>query len=199
MTKGISKHKLKKFGLLPNTKKIFFVFIMAIAMVAMLAFGGTYAFFTAKSNVVLESDGITAGHIEISTGSVTKLEKAFEAAYAVPGNTLWDLNISVDTTKTNVDSYVFAKWTLDEGGVVLTVDKCNWTQLKNGETPVEGVYYKEVGASETAVAFTTKVVFATSNGNDAQDAVIDCGVTFHAAQKDYMTPYEAAQACGLAS
>ena len=41
---------------------------MAIVMVAMLAFGGTYAYFTATS-ADLESKTFTAGNVEITSNS----------------------------------------------------------------------------------------------------------------------------------
>jgi predicted ribosomally synthesized peptide with SipW-like signal peptide len=58
----MTKLKSKKM-----TKSTFAVIIMAILMVAMLAFGGTYAWFTAKATTI-KSEGITTGKILLTSG-----------------------------------------------------------------------------------------------------------------------------------
>ena len=76
---------------------------MAVAMVAMLAFGGTFAYFTATTDVTGQ---VTVGTVEISTGATTTITAA--STYAVPGATIYN-NQSVSLTNTStVDIYVFA-------------------------------------------------------------------------------------------
>ena len=58
---------MKKLKSKKMTKSTFAIIIMAIAMVAMLAFGGTYAYFTA-TGTTLATDGVTTGTIKIATG-----------------------------------------------------------------------------------------------------------------------------------
>ena len=47
------------------TKSTFAIIIMAIAMVAMLAFGGTYAYFTATAQD--KTGSIKTSHVKLST------------------------------------------------------------------------------------------------------------------------------------
>ena len=61
----MTKLKSKKM-----TKSTFAIIIMAIAMVAMLAFGGTYAYFTAQAKEV-ESE-ITMGHVHLTSQATEK-------------------------------------------------------------------------------------------------------------------------------
>ena len=74
-------------------------------MVAMLAFGGTFAYFTAEAN---DATGTTTvGTVEISTGASATIAEATD--FAVPGSTIYE-NQSVKLTNTStVDIYVFAK------------------------------------------------------------------------------------------
>ena len=87
------------------SKSTFAIIIMAVAMVAMLAFGGTFAYFTAEAN---DATGTTTvGTVEISTGASATIAEATD--FAVPGSTIYE-NQSVKLTNTStVDIYVFAK------------------------------------------------------------------------------------------
>lgn len=78
----MTKLKSKKM-----TKSTFAVIIMAILMVAMLAFGGTYAWFTAQAKTIA-SNGVTTGKI------ILHADGAFTTSKSVmPGDSL------VDSTK----------------------------------------------------------------------------------------------------
>ena len=55
------------------TKSTFAIIIMGIVMVAMLAFGGTFAYFTAKTSAI-KSDPITTGLISLKAGDKVTLE-----------------------------------------------------------------------------------------------------------------------------
>ena len=167
-------------------------------MVAMLAFGGTFAYFTSKTSTVSASK-VTTGHVAVALGTKNSITKAFTADFAVPGDTVWSVDLDVDTSKTNVKTYVFATWTLtNESGVKLTVTApaaATWKQLKNGETDVAGVFYAEVEAATTSLSFTSTVVFDTTNGNDTMDKEVSCSVSFAQAQFDHMeSAYAAYQA-----
>ena len=82
------------------TKSTFAIIIMAIIMVAMLAFGGTYAYFTATAYT--KSASVTTGTIRLQSGSkVEAVEKL-----VVYNDTVLDA-IDYNAEDTNVASYIF--------------------------------------------------------------------------------------------
>ena len=155
-------------------------------MVAMLAFGGTFAYFTATATKI-DSDTVTTGTVAIANGEGASITKTFTADYAVPGDTLWTVNVTLNSTS-NVKTYIFAIWELtNESNATLTVSPpSGWTPLTDGESSnVEGVYYQEVEADTDSVSYASNVVFATSNGNNMQGKTISCSLQFHASQFDH--------------
>lgn len=100
----MTKTKKKKMS-----KSTFAIIIMAIAMVAMLAFGGTYAYFTATATTK------TTG--EFTTGSI-KLEANDDAKFTasltnvVPGDELSTGALTLETTSSGTDSYIAIRVTI---------------------------------------------------------------------------------------
>ena len=100
----MTKTKKKKMS-----KSTFAIIIMAVVMVAMLAFGGTYAYFTATATK--KSTG------EFTTGSI-KLESNKEATFVtglkdvVPGDKLTTGPLTLTTTSVGTDSYIAIKVTI---------------------------------------------------------------------------------------
>ena len=159
---------------------------MAVAMVAMLAFGGTYAYFTASAGAAIESGSVTTGHVELGLGSNKTITK-FANDYAVPGDTLWDISIDVDN-KSNVKTYIFADWTLtNTDGLVLETTASTWTAVPGHAN----AFYVEAAAN-TDQTFTTKIVLATSNDNTKMDKTISCSVSFKSIQFDHFDDAQAA-------
>ena len=76
------------------------IFIMAIAMVAMLAFGGTYAFFSATANS--HSSDVTTGTIRLVSGKT----QTVKVDSAVKGDSVLG-TVSFDATGTTAKSFVF--------------------------------------------------------------------------------------------
>lgn len=101
----MTKTKKKKMS-----KSTFAIIIMAVVMVAMLAFGGTYAYFTATATK--KSTG------EFTTGSI-KLEANDEANFVtgltdvVPGDALTTGPLTLTTTSEGTDSYIAIKVTIE--------------------------------------------------------------------------------------
>ena len=101
----MTKTKKKKMS-----KSTFAIIIMAIAMVAMLAFGGTYAYFTATATKK------TTG--EFTTGSI-KLEANDDASFTgsltnvVPGDELSTGALTLETTSSGTDSYIAIRVTIE--------------------------------------------------------------------------------------
>ncbi len=100
----MTKTKKKKMS-----KSTFAIIIMAVVMVAMLAFGGTYAYFTATATK--KSTG------EFTTGSI-KLEANDDATFetgltnVVPGDALTTGPLTLTTTSVGTDSYIAIKVTI---------------------------------------------------------------------------------------
>lgn len=100
----MTKTKKKKMS-----KSTFAIIIMAVVMVAMLAFGGTYAYFTATATK--KSTG------EFTTGSI-KLEANDDATFVtgltdvVPGDKLTTGPLTLTTTSAGTDSYIAIKVTI---------------------------------------------------------------------------------------
>ena len=104
------------------SKSTFAIIIMAVVMVAMLAFGGTYAYFTATATKK------TTG--EFTTGSI-KLEANDDATFetgltnVVPGDKLTTGPLTLTTTSAGTDSYIAIKVTIkatDAKGAPLVLD-----------------------------------------------------------------------------
>ena len=178
--------------------------IMAIAMVAMLAFGGTYAYFTADAATISGTDAKT-GKIELTNGSAaitTSFDGSAAGKFAVPGDTLWAVNVTPVNGDTNVKTYVFATWGVEDTDAVLEVaskldgdDEDELPDGVDGWFPLDGedgVYYTIVDAGEEIPAFKDSVVFATSNKNNMMNLTIKCSIQFRSIQYDYAgTPAEA--------
>ena len=102
--KKMTKTKKRKMS-----KSTFAIIIMAVVMVAMLAFGGTYAYFTATATKK------TTG--EFTTGSI-KLEANDDATFVsgltnvVPGDALTTGPLTLTTTSAGTDSYIAIKVTI---------------------------------------------------------------------------------------
>ncbi len=179
--------------------------IMSIAMVAMLAFGGTFAYFTATAGAAIEGGSVKTGTVALGLGETKTITSTYNATdtFAVPGDTLWDIALDIDTSGSNVAIYVFATWSLtNSGNVTLTGTEMptGWSQLKDeSEADVTGVYYRAVAATENSIDYTASIKFAESNGTTAMDQTISCSVSFCAAQQGNLSVLAAAKEAGAYS
>ncbi len=161
------------------TKSTFAIIIMGIVMVAMLAFGGTFAYFTAKTSEVKGS--FTTGKISISDGAVTVAKKEL----VLPTETV----ISKVSFKNNSDrgAYLFVKVSATYGAdektattavpsdVLNVTPKGTWTKVE-GVAGVEGVYSMQTtdAAPQTgdidvcdAITFNADVLYVDGSYNEA--------------------------------
>ena len=136
--------------------------IMGIVMVAMLAFGGTFAYFTATTTA--KTGTFKTGIVNLSAGDYT-----ISTSTLVPGDAIVDKAVTYEN-KSDVATYVFVKYEV-------AVDKTSEVQLPAGTTvdslieaeglgdgwtkldEVNGVYYK---ALDAAAADTKTLTFATA-------------------------------------
>ena len=97
------------------SKSTFAIIIMAVAMVAMLAFGGTFAYFTATASQA--SGSVTTGTVQLGANTMATLV----ADNVVSGQQLFGADSKVQvTSKSNVDTWVFITFsaTMDGGTLV---------------------------------------------------------------------------------
>ena len=107
----MTKMKSKKM-----TKSTFAIIIMAIAMVAMLAFGGTYAYFTAQTKT-LNTGELTIGTVKLTSDGTAKIAAT---GTILPGATLISGNIGY-TNAATVKTLVAVVMTIKIGDEDLTV------------------------------------------------------------------------------
>ena len=136
----MTKLKSKKM-----TKSTFAVIIMAVVMVAMLAFGGTYAYFTAEAKDVTGT--ATTGYVRLTSN-----QDAFKSikTNVLPGDSLitGDIVIATVATTDGSGNYVAVKVTVtaeDKEGNDVT-SELGFTTITPGEdwaetTSNSGIYY----------------------------------------------------------
>ena len=147
------------------TKSTFAIIIMGIVMVAMLAFGGTFAYFTSTTGTKAINE-ITTGTVKLTaTGQVKTIE-----GLLMPGDVLCDA-VKVTTAGSTVDTYVIVEFEFSAGNSGITAALKTSTDgkwAKYGETN----YYiwSDTTGAPKAVAKDTElsvvdVIKFTSNSN----------------------------------
>jgi len=184
--------KMTKLKAKKMSKSTFAVIIMAIVMVAMLAFGGTYAYFTDTQSV--GSQAFTTGKIDLTAGSVTQLQ----AAKLMPGDTLTTTG-SVSLSDDSDDAYVGLIYTESLGTntgnkLVASItggENKAWTKAEVTVDETDYVVYVYTGAGTTPVAaeatnnFTISVTLDWTAGNEYQAQTgISVGLEARAVQLD---------------
>ena len=142
----MTKLKSKKM-----TKSTFAIIIMAIAMVAMLAFGGTYAYFTATATT--NSASIKTGYVGLiaSTIDATNSDYELTVTNAFPGDVLIANPVTV-TAETSDTKGVYVAVKFEVEGVtdianLFKLDTTKW-QLVSDNT------YVYISAADTAAKLT---------------------------------------------
>ncbi len=161
----MTKMKSKKM-----TKSTFAIIIMGIVMVAMLAFGGTFAYFTATA--APKSSSITTGTIKLTVNDVV----TSSSTNAVYGDVVLGA-ITYDATGTNAASYVFVKLTATSTGATFTELFGADLAVKEGWTKVDGltldanttVYSREVAATGATTYPFLDELKITASPNWVQD------------------------------
>ena len=108
--KKMTKTKKRKMS-----KSTFAIIIMAVVMVAMLAFGGTYAYFTATASE--KEATFTTGLVRLQGNDATFVSSVNDI---VPGDALTSAAITLQTTSEGTNSYVAIRFTLTAGDADLT-------------------------------------------------------------------------------
>ena len=141
---------------------------MGIVMVAMLAFGGTFAYFTATS--ADKNTTVTLGYVSLTTDAATSLN--ITKTIAVPGDELLkDATVTL-SNKSTVATYIFVSFSttgdIPASAITSTIVGAEGTTL----TPVENetnVYYIDAAANKdykgiVNVALSTELSENNHNG-----------------------------------
>ena len=100
----MTKTKKKKMS-----KSTFAIIIMAVVMVAMLAFGGTYAYFTATATTKTTGE-FTTGSIKLEAND--GVDFTADLTNVVPGDELSTGALTLQTTSSGTDSYIAIRVTI---------------------------------------------------------------------------------------
>ncbi len=158
--------KINKLG-----KSTFVIAILSFVLVAVLAFGGTYAYFSAT--VAQKTDSITMGTLNLSltadSADVTaeSTNKIFVTGFAVPNQKIiLDKELAVDLGTTNINAYVRV-----QAKVEVLDSEGNDTLFTDEITTQDGLTEADVVGFNTTVAGWTYhegFFYLTSDGKAAK-------------------------------
>ena len=197
----MTKLKSKKM-----TKSTFAIIIMAVIMVAMLAFGGTYAYFTATAGEI-KSDELTTARVKLGVPTITTVANT---TLLLPGQPITTAPISI-ANESNVDTYVFVTVSIDvtkgneavvlknKAGAELTDAQAFGFGISDAGTGFtkfveldgqEGVYWSRVNADTTSANFVNSLTLSadvhsqstTTAEGDAMTATVVITVTANSIQ-----------------
>ena len=187
------------------SKSTFAVILMAIAMIAMLAFGGTYAYFTASATANLDEAKITTATIKLGANGKAKLSSTQELI--VPKD-----EITLEATVNNgsdEEIWAFVAYSLKDAPATAELKLKAEGGISEGWALVSGtknVYAKRFAVSENVAfeaIFTYDDTLNSVNGADVvgMGTEITAEVEFAATQyrhlEDVADAYAAAVAASL--
>ena len=157
--------KINKLG-----KSTFVIAILSFLLVAVLAFGGTYAYFSNASEKL--GGTFTTGTITMNLEDKASEKFVTDGQYVVPGQPIITEAISVDTN-TTVNTIMFAvvKATVNTPGTAIAIGA--------GEAiafTVADAWNNEVGLEDGSVAYVYKSgdnFYFNDNGEDTKDFTTD--------------------------
>ena len=122
-------------------------------MVAMLAFGGTFAYFTATS--ADKNTTVTLGYVSLTTDAATSLN--ITKTVAVPGDKLLDNAEVTLTNASTVSTYIFVSFSVVNGDIpeAMITSNINGKDEATKLTPVPdetNVYYIDAAATTNYTA-----------------------------------------------
>ena len=191
--------KINKLG-----KSTFVIAILSFLLVAVLGFGGTYAYFSANSDAY--GNTFTTGHVTMT--APTEVTSVTADSLVVPGQPIIDKALSVGT-KANVDSVLFAvvaatvtgtgtdisigntaedeiKLAVDAGWTPLTTTTTGTTVYVYGTT--NGVFKDAAITTDNAKPFTANPIYLDKEvkGEKNMDVEVTLTITFYITQADYL-------------
>lgn len=170
------------------TKSSFAILALSLILVAVLAFGGTYAYFTAKAT---KNGTITMG--KLGLGDITLTVQTDEV---VPGQDALTAPITFSSSaETNVPMIMLAKIEITdntaEAADIIASAGVNSTWEAVDEHPgfyaYKGTDYKTNGAASQAFTLVDHVYVDRTNGNDIMGKTLTVTVTVWAMQADWVS------------
>ncbi|HJD06092.1 MAG TPA: SipW-dependent-type signal peptide-containing protein [Candidatus Onthoplasma faecipullorum] len=158
------------------SKSTFAIIIMAVAMVAMLAFGGTFAYFTAVNDPE-SSENLTTGSVVLGTNTIANL-----TSETVVTGTQIASSVSV-TSNSTVDTYVIVKFSVTFDSKPAEQDVISYTLDTGwvaGTTNTDFVVKSVSAGANTSVKVCDAITFV---GSDKATTDGDGGVTY---ENEYM-------------
>ena len=167
---------------------------MAIAMVAMLAFGGTYAYFT-DTATGSTTNSVLTGTVDLGASATVTLAIQDDETLLLPGDTL-TMTANVDNTS-DVAIWAFVVFdltgdTLPDGTLTMT-PASGWTLLEiDGKEISKDVYYAPVTAGGTVAITATGTFLVTADGAAYMGKNVGASATFAATQSRHLDTAAAA-------
>ena len=166
-------------------KSSFAILALSLILVAVLAFGGTYAYFTDKATATDE--------ITMATLGITEITLTVEDGKVVPGQDVLTAPISFKSdANTNAPMIMLAKVEIapESGATIATAATVNTTwEAVTGHTgyyAYKGTGYKTAGAASENFTLVDSVFVDRENGNDIMGKKLTVTVTVWAMQAEYV-------------
>ena len=166
-------------------KSSFAILALSLILVAVLAFGGTYAYFTSYAT---KEGTITMGHLGIGEITLTT-----ETDKVVPGQDALSDPITFKSDETtNVPMIMLAKITIaaEQDATIKTNEtvNANWEAVTGhtGFYAYKGTGYKTAGTAGETFTVVDSVYVDRTNGNEIMDKTLTVTVTVWAMQADYV-------------
>ncbi|MBO5954792.1 MAG: hypothetical protein J6Q13_02340 [Clostridia bacterium] len=185
-----SKTPFVKNGVLtPNGNN--FPFIMAIAMVAMLAFGGTYAYFTATASA--KTATIKTGKVVLTNNSAYDFTATLDGV--MPGDTIFEAKaLSFSTADSTGDTYIAFTVSIKIDNVEKTVEELETFGIKLDFDDVwtltqdKSAYVKTTKTAANATVYLNSEAIkfeAKENNQDNSNSLVVMGKTITIAFAGY--------------
>ncbi|MFQ6752082.1 MAG: TasA family protein [Clostridia bacterium] len=167
---------------------------MAVAMVAMLAFGGTYAYFTATATTGVSGQTIKTGVIQLKVDDSITSVFSTNVGNLLPGDALFDDGLTLSTAGSTAESYVAIKVTISGAitGLSIELATTDGTWVESAEdsniyvlaasTGTGATAASAVAADDTVAVYAAGATLATTpdydnNNGDLADGVMGATMT----------------------
>lgn len=171
------------------TKSTFAIIALSLILVAVLAFGGTYAYFTATAT---GTGSVTMGTMKLAGEGVVTLN--LETDPVVPGQSITNgqpIKIAA-SNDTNVPMQMLAyiKVEAEAGTTITTVGSVDSTwEAVTGHTgyyAYKGTGYKTAGTADEEFTIFSDIIIDRGNGNTIMGKKLNVEVTVWALQADWV-------------
>ena len=168
------------------TRSSFVIVALCLALVGILAFGGTYAYFTAK--------GAGTGNITMGTLGINEtITVDVQTSKVVPGQDALKAPVKFSSSdKTNIPMMMLAKVeiTAETGATIITkaTFSSDWEAVADHEGfyAYKGSGYKTAGTASEEFTLVENVYVDRTNGNDIMGKTLTVTVTVWAMQADFV-------------